>query len=211
MINKKIPLLSGVIICQNEENRILKPIEQIYDYVYEIVVLDGGSNDNTIKILKEFKENNDPNNKLRIYQNKFNGHFGDQKNIAISKVKSRWVLNLDADEFLDEKFLNKLEEYLYQDEYDVFAFPRVNTLDGEQTDGWPDYQLRLFRSYCRFVYPVHEELVGFKNKKELPDDECIYHHKSSSRQELQNESYTKLEIIHANFIPNPLIDDEDEE
>lgn len=198
---KNVPLLSATMICQNEESIVLEPVKQLYEYVNEFIILDGGSTDSTLFKLKEFKDRDDKHNKIRLFQNKFNFNFGDQKNKTLEKVKSLWVLNIDADELLSDKFLSNLKSYLYDDNYLAYGIPRVNTIDGKNTEIFPDYQVRLFRSFCRFIYPVHEELVGWSddNIKFLPDDECMYHHKTKARQEIQNDRYGRIEEMHRNF------------
>ena len=102
--------LSVMIICQNEEDKILIPIKNIYDYCKEIIIMDGGSKDNTLQVLRDFKNNNDIDKKLRVFQNTFNNNFSDQKNLGMSKVKNLWTLSLDADEYLESAFLKVLPD-----------------------------------------------------------------------------------------------------
>src|SRR3972149_7586889 len=101
--------ISGVLICQDEIKNILNLIKNIYDYVAEIIILDGGSVDNTLETIKLYKHENDTKSKIKIFQSRFNGNFGDQKNLALSKVSYPWVLNLDADETLQQEALDNLK------------------------------------------------------------------------------------------------------
>ena len=85
--------------------------------------------------------------------------------------------------------------------YDCYGIARKNLVDGIQTDIYPDYQYRLFRNYCRFEKPVHEEIVGFKRRTEIdfnrktleePARVNILHYKSSDKQTQQNDLYKKI-------------------
>jgi hypothetical protein len=71
-----------------------------------------------------------------------------------------------------------------QDEFDCYAFPRKNFIDGiPDQSHLLDYQDKLYRSYCRKIRPVHEEIVGWKKRKEMPavDGNFIVHSKGSAR------------------------------
>jgi glycosyltransferase involved in cell wall biosynthesis len=188
--------LSATIICQNEEPNIIKCLNNIYDHVDEIIIIDGGSVDNTVPLIKGYKKEKGINNKISLYMNPFTGHFGDQKNLAISKTSGIWVLNIDADELLEENLLFNLRNLINTDVVEVYGIPRLNFIDGKQTDIYPDYQLRLFRNYCRFVNPVHELLVGWKGETGRKDlsgkGNHILHYKSSSRQKRQLLEYQKI-------------------
>lgn len=196
-------LISGVMICQNEQDRILDAVKNIYDYVDEFIILDGGSKDNTVGVLRNLK--NGGYGKLKIFQNDFNLHFGDQKNLALSKVKAPWVLNIDADETFGQDFLNNIEMFALQNETHCYAFPRLNTLDGKKTNAFPDYQYRFFRAYARFLYAVHEELMyqgdaHLFSEKEEDSGFWMTHHKSSAVQAVQNQRYDGILKTHLNFL-----------
>ncbi len=190
--------ISGVIICQNEEEIITRTIDNIYPYVGEVVILDGGSTDGTIDKIKSYP---DKEGKIRLFRNKFNKHFGDQKNLAFSKVNGVWILNIDCDETIEQPLLEDIPVLIGQNRYHTYALPRKNFIDGVQTEMYPDYQYRLFRSYCRFLYPVHEELMyPHKHMKKLEGEgNHIIHLKSLVRQEEQNTLYDEMKDNCSNF------------
>jgi len=194
-------ILSGVIICQNKSSNIINVINNIYTVVDELIILDGGSVDNTLAKIKEYSSVYDTANKIKVFKFKFNHNFGDQKNLAISCARGIWVLNIDTDEFLNDKLLRDIPKLIRQNETHVYAVPRKNYINNIQTEVYPDYQLRLFRSYCRFVYPVHEELVGFQIEKlkYLDDSYYIIHKKLLDEQTKQNDLYSKIKAT-SNFM-----------
>jgi glycosyltransferase involved in cell wall biosynthesis len=85
---KKLPL-SVFIIAKNEADRIPKPILSVIDWVDEVIVIDSGSDDNTLEVA----------NKLgaKTVFNAWRG-YGPQKVFGETLCKNRWVLNIDADE-----------------------------------------------------------------------------------------------------------------
>jgi len=193
--------LSGMIICQNEEYNIKNALLNIYDFCDEIIIIDGGSKDKTVNAIKKYP---DPYEKIKLYSYKFTGHFGDQKNIGLSLCSGRWIFNLDADETLEDelkKNLFNLTLLAEAEAFDIecFKFARLNLIDDVLTEIYPDYQLRLFRSFCRYIYPVHEELVGYRKSKEIDKEGWrIIHSKTSEKQESQNNSYNNLYKEFAN-------------
>lgn len=179
------------IICLNEENRILNTISNIYEYVDGIIIMDGGSLDDTIEVIKSF---NDYDNKIKIFRNRFNS-FCDQKNLAISKTESLWTLVIDADETLSPKLLQNLRTILRANkDKDLIVLNRFNHIDGIPEVNYQEKQLRLFKSFCRYVSIVHEELVGWRQELsiELPEEYFIYHDKSALKFEDNQDLFNIL-------------------
>ena len=188
----KVVNLSGVIICLNEEGFIVNAISNVYNLVDELVILDGKSEDKTLEAVKSFS---DPFQKIRLFSSRFDGHIGDQKNLAISKVRGIWSLLLDCDETLEPQLIEMIPQIIRTNKYQVFAFPRKNLIDGKQTDVYPDHQLRLFRSFCRWAKAPHEELCGWYHEsiKYLEGEGLhIIHSKSSARQKIQDKRYDEI-------------------
>jgi glycosyltransferase involved in cell wall biosynthesis len=82
------PTLSVAIITKNEEANIRRTLESV-KWADEIIVVDSGSTDRTCDIAGEFG--------AKVYVEEWKG-FAKQKNSAIEKCTSDWILSLDADE-----------------------------------------------------------------------------------------------------------------
>lgn len=182
-----------VSMSLNEEDYIVDFYKKLRPYVDIIVLVDGNSIDKTADLAYPFVD------VLKVIP--FTGHHGNQKNRAIELVTTNWILFLDQDEMLSEKALLKLRDLIDQDEYDCFSFPRREVRDGKEDKlVYPDYQDRLFRSYCRYVRPIHIDLVGYKKRKVLPCDDIfdIIHTKSETRHKTRNSIYEHIErhMIH---------------
>ena len=190
--------VTGAVITFNEEENIVNFLKHFRTLVSRIVLVDGGSSDNTVKLAEPLVD------ALKVIP--FNGHFGEQKNHAINMCYTDWVLFLDPDERLDEKLCKKIPELVEQDKYDCYEFARREFRDGEEDkEVYPDFQKRLFRTYCRYVRPVHEELVGFKKVKTMPKISGldIIHSKPEDRHKERNYSYDFFEAHYIHECGKP--------
>lgn len=193
----------GITLCSmvlNEGKIMQRFLEHYKPYVDSIAIMDGGSCDGTIDVAAKYAEN--------IKVRKFDGHWSNQSNRCMEMAKTDWILFMDADELIEEASLKRFKEFIDQDKYDCYAFPRKEYLDdvGEYNKIiYPDYQDRLFRSYCRRVRPVHCEVVGYKSRCVLPmeDGYNIIHKKTKKRHESRNIGYQMFELNFINEMMEP--------
>ncbi|CAN5171823.1 glycosyltransferase family 2 protein [soil metagenome] len=82
--------LSVVLATFNEEKNIRDCLNSVKDIAQEIIIVDGGSEDNTVKIAKEFGA------KILVTTNPPIFHINKQK--ALNQASNEWILQLDADE-----------------------------------------------------------------------------------------------------------------
>jgi len=147
--------ISVVIITYNEELNIGRCIDSVKNIADEIVVVDSFSKDKT----KEIAESKG----ARVIQTKFLG-YGKTKDYATALAEYDWVLNLDADEALDE--ILKAEILLLKNNFDsdAYSMNRLNNYCGQwiQHGSWyPDTKIRLFnRKYFKWNdASVHEAII----------------------------------------------------
>jgi len=103
-------MVSVIIPVFNSENTIEKTIQSVLNQTYneyEIIIVDDGSTDNSVKIVKEFiKKNPDKNIKLLT---KNNGGVSSARNLGIKNACGEYVAFLDSD---DEWLQDKLEKQI---------------------------------------------------------------------------------------------------
>jgi glycosyltransferase involved in cell wall biosynthesis len=193
--------LHGITLCcviQNEEKEIRDFLEYHKPYVNSIAIIDGGSSDRTIEFATMLADD--------IQIKTFDGHYSNQANRVLEMAKTDWILLMDCDERLEPDSLKNLGNLINQETYDCYSFPRKNIIDGKvDVSHGVDYQERLFRSYCRRVRPVHGEVVGYKNKKELANEDgnFIVHIKNNSRHEARNRGYLMYEYKFRHELGEP--------
>jgi glycosyltransferase involved in cell wall biosynthesis len=121
----------------------------------EVVVLDNGSNDDTIKIASSFEN-------VKVFQNDFIG-FGPLKNLAISKASNDWILSVDSDEIFCDELVEEILN-LDLDKNSVYSILRDNYYNKKliKCCGWSnDWVNRLFhKDTTKFNdKQVHESLI----------------------------------------------------
>jgi len=106
----ELPFVSVVIPAYNEEKSIAKTIESILesDYLkdkFEVIVINDGSNDNTLKIAKKFEGRG-----VRVFS-KENGGKGKALNLGIEKAKGEIIFTMDADTSVDKQSVKNMVRY----------------------------------------------------------------------------------------------------
>ena len=157
--------LALAAIVKNEAHCIATMIRSVGPIISYGCILDTGSTDDTIDVARTtlMQEGVD----ARIESKPFAG-FGASRNACLDMVPAsiQWVIMLDADEVVRPNDFGRLAALLAQDEYDAWALPRTNWMNGkyEQSLSYPDRQFRLFRNRpdLRFEGSVHERLRGYR-------------------------------------------------
>lgn len=143
--------ITAVVLTKNEEARLPQCLAAL-SWVDQILVIDDYSSDKTVEIAENLG--------AKVYQKKLKD-FQSQRNYALKKVKTPWVLFIDADEEVPEKLKREIKSAIKKKEFAGFKFPRKNIIFDKwiKHSGWhPDYQLHLFRTdKGKYIGKVHEQ------------------------------------------------------
>lgn len=133
--------LSISLISLNEEDNLLKTLEAIADIATEIILVDSGSNDSTVRIAESFG--------AKVFIEEWKGYV-EQKNSALSKCTQRWILALDCDEVITPELRRSIIEVVQNDKKFAYELNRVTFYLGKKMKySWrPDWKLRLVRRDC---------------------------------------------------------------
>jgi len=192
----------------NQSNRLSLAINVIKRYVDEIVVVDGGSKDDSVQVAKNLG--------AKVYYRKWDDDFGAQRNHSLEKAVNPWVLVLDSDEVFDFGSAdNNFQKMISKNpDADGFMFTRSNFLDNQKTGSVGDFdkQLRLFQKVKgRYTEKIHESARGLKKVIEIPKDECILLHyktKNEQRQHLKYQRQLMIDFIASLEAKNELSEEE---
>ena len=152
-----MPTLTVAIITKNEAHTISACLASCQDLADEIVVIDSGSQDDTVAVAQAAGA------KVWVYE-QWQG-FGRQRQIAQSHVTSDWVLWLDADERLTPTLKENIRHAIKSADHNtLFALPFLPWVFGRfiRHSGWyPDWKIRLYPTgLTQFTdSPVHEHVV----------------------------------------------------
>ena len=151
--------ISQCMIVKNEEQNIRQALSWGKGVVYEQIVVDTGSTDNTVQIAEEMG--------AKVYHFEWCDDFSSAKNYAIEQASGNWIAFLDADEYFPERDAHRIPGMIKKAESASLKGARIHMLrsamyhlndDGEVfSAGQHD---RIFRNMkgLRYKNRVHEGL-----------------------------------------------------
>lgn len=129
--------LSGIIITGNNEQDIEGCIQSL-SFCNEIIVVDGGSTDNTVSLAKKLGA---------IVISGSSNDFSFQRNAGLKKAEGPWILYLDTDERISPQLTESIQYMLlnHPDSFNAYRLKRKNYYFG--THVWPGFEKieRLFQ------------------------------------------------------------------
>jgi len=132
-------MICAVVHTYNEEANIARCLSSL-SWVDEIVLIDMGSTDKTLKIAKDYQ--------AKTYAHPYTGFVEPARNFGIAKAKGDWIIIIDADEEIPASLALFLAKETKFCKTDFFRIPRKNLIFNKwirHTGWWPDYQIRFFR------------------------------------------------------------------
>ena len=129
--------LTVTVIAQDEERNLGRCLGSV-GWADERIVVDSGSADRTREIAGRHG--------ARVVSNPWPG-YAEQKNRAAGEARHRWILSLDADEWLEPGAEAEIRRVLADPECVAYAFRRISAFAGAFLPRtWsPDFQIRLYR------------------------------------------------------------------
>lgn len=155
-MREKLPI-SVFIIALDEADRIGRTIMSVRDWVQEVIVVDSGSQDETVRVSAFLG--------ARVLHNDWPG-YGLQKRFGEEECRCRWLLNLDADEEVSPELAGEIAALFKGGEPAEAGFVlRVrDMLPGEKklsALAHTNFVIRLYnREKARFSEsPVHDSVI----------------------------------------------------
>ena len=186
IIKNNFSSISFIIPCYNEEDNISDVINEIEsainffsNIVYEIIVIDDASNDNTLKIIKEMQK---MNKNIKIIQNKENKGLGGSIKKGLDNVQNDYVMYLPGDNCHSKTEIKKLLKV--NSDFDILLSYYSNTKTRN-----------LFRRLFTYLYTPFLNLIFGLN---LPyyNGIAIYKKKILDNFEIKTSSFTwQIELL----------------
>jgi tetratricopeptide (TPR) repeat protein len=140
--------ISLCMIVRNESQNLARCLASVKPYVDEMIVVDTGSEDNTVEIAHQYGAN--------VSHFTWCDDFAAARNYAVSQATSDWILTLDADEELVVTDSNFREQLAANPEMLMYLI----TIRDMYVDQVPLLLSRVFRNHpqLRYAGRFHEQL-----------------------------------------------------
>jgi len=140
---KKLPI-SVFIITRNEADRVPAALRSVQDWVDEMIVVDSGSEDNTLEVARNLG--------ARTLLHEWRG-YGPQKVFGESQCRNDWVLNIDADEEVSANLRAEITALFKDGEPSCVAYtlpilPLYNFQEHAHPWTAHHHPVRLYRKSC---------------------------------------------------------------
>lgn len=170
------PAITLALIARNEEQHIGRCLESASALHAEVIVVDTGSCDRTKEIAIAHG--------ARVYDFEWKEDFSAARNRALEDAHGRWILVLDADEYLPPESVEAILKLTAEGTPADRAYHLLNksSSDGGRT-GTAGQIVRLFPNHpcVRYEWPVHEQVVTSLQAANIPIED------------------TQIEIIHTGY------------
>lgn len=140
--------ISAVIIAQDDETRISKAILSCRLFADEVVVIDGGSKDGTVRLAESLN--------CRVFVNPWPG-YAKQREFGVERAVHDWVFLIDTDEVVSEELAADILQRKpgLTDPAVAYSLYRIGDFLGR----WLDRGEWLVRLYNRTEYGIRNSLV----------------------------------------------------
>ena len=138
--------VSIIVPIYNQENYLRECIESLINQTYtdiEILLIDDGSTDNSLKICKEYQKKD---KRIKVIT-KENGGLSSTRNVGLDHVTGDFIMFCDSDDFFAPNTVEKMEKTItkYNDDYSVGNY--INCDDDSTLWKKPVFDKKLYPSF----------------------------------------------------------------
>ena len=152
------------MIVKNEEKNIKRCLDSIESIADEIIIVDTGSNDETLNICSNYN--------AKVINHKWNNDFSEARNVSLEYATKDYILFLDADEEISKEDLEKLKALLSSKKLaEGYFFRLTNIINGTEVGEYVVFRFFKNKRKYRFRGKVHEQIANCIQKHNK--DKCI--------------------------------------
>lgn len=125
---------SIILPVYNVENYLEDCLDSIYNQTYkniELIVVNDGSTDSSLNILKKYQANYLPD---MIILNQENKGLSEARNRGLELVTGDYIYFLDSDDYIDISMFEKIQKVIEKNEVDLLKFDAMPFLDNDGVD-----------------------------------------------------------------------------
>ena len=190
--------LSVCMIVKNEEDHLGDCLESVKGFADQIVVVDTGSKDGTVKIADSYG--------ALVVHSDWRNDFSYSRNISLDNATSRWNLWLDADDRVPPAEVEKFKKLKTAPPDRAFYLKIRNVRPGGFGEHW--FQLRIFPNHpeIRFERKIHEQVQPSLKQLKIPikqTDIGIDHIGYETLDMQKKKALRNLEILLGDLVNHP--------
>lgn len=147
-------MISVCIITRNESENLKECLVRLSKYAVEIVLVDTGSEDDSVSVAKEYTDN--------VYYFPWCDDFSAARNFAVQKAHCDMIMMLDSDEFIERWDMDEFERLINSHKGQVGRIHLCNEYMADSM-GMLNNELvsRVFdRRYFMYEGIIHEQIVS---------------------------------------------------
>ena len=124
---KKISIIIAVYNVEKYLARCLQSVIRQKGDDIEIIIVDDGSSDNSLKICKTYQKKD---NRIKIVHKK-NGGLSSARNYGFIKSTGEYIWHIDGDDYIGENSVDVIKKYI--NKYDILCFSFYNVVNDKIT------------------------------------------------------------------------------
>jgi len=144
------PKISVITVCLNAQEFIEQCMQSVLAQTFndfEYVIIDGGSTDNTVDIIKKYQ------NKISYWHSQPDRGLADAFNLGVQNSSGQWLLFLNSDDyFASSNALQDMVVHLDKNPYADVIFGQIQIITREQVSkkiGCPYGEPINWKNFCR--------------------------------------------------------------
>lgn len=167
-------MISIIIPVFNAQEFLCRCLESIYNQSYsdyEVIIVDDGSIDQSLKIAKEW-ENKDK--RIRVVTQQNSG-VGKARNRGIYESRGEWICFIDSDDYVEPTYLEMLVKHISPNMLSVCNFVYNNDKHMVFSSSWENYIIKFDDSFIRdyLVYSIGRT-IAFSTWNKLFDNHLLH-------------------------------------
>lgn len=190
--------ISLCMIVRDEESTLDRILNIAKEFADEIIIVDTGSCDQTVKIAKKYTD--------KVYFFKWVNDFSKARNFSLQKATMDYIMWLDADDYIDDDNLQKIKNMKKTDLYaDIYMFKYKVFSNNDYSGNLEFFRERLLKRSRKFFFEgaVHEAVS--LNGSIVYQDVTIEHRKKKAPVPERNlKIYRLLEKNGEKFAPRDI-------
>ncbi len=190
--------LSVIILGKNVAHEVVPTLKTVR-FANEIIFVDTGSTDNTLKLVRPFVD--------KIIKVSSNQNFAKWRDTGAEYSSSEWLLYIDSDERVPKPLADEILNIIQNPSHAAYRIHRFEILLGKHLKHWPDsYVLRLIKKSAlkKWTGKLHEQPLIEGSIGTLKGSLVHLTHKNIEEKLLNTLNWSRLEakmLLKANHPP----------